>query len=89
MSILFSLLWMVLAGLVIGALARFILPGRDPMGWGATALLGILGSILGGLIGRFLFGAPRSGELLNKNIFLSLIGAILLLWLWRSYRAKA
>ena len=47
------------SGLVVGALARFLLPGPDPMGWGRTMLYGIGGSFVGGLIGRLL-GIPET-----------------------------
>jgi uncharacterized membrane protein YeaQ/YmgE (transglycosylase-associated protein family) len=49
-----KLLWWVLLGLLIGALARLIIPGRQAMGWLATALVGIGGSILGGIIAHAL-----------------------------------
>jgi uncharacterized membrane protein YeaQ/YmgE (transglycosylase-associated protein family) len=49
-----KLLWWVLLGLLIGALARLIIPGRQAMGWLATALVGIGGSVLGGIIAHAL-----------------------------------
>ncbi len=45
-----KLLWWALIGLVIGALARLVIPGRQPIGWLATALYGIGGALLGGII---------------------------------------
>jgi uncharacterized membrane protein YeaQ/YmgE (transglycosylase-associated protein family) len=45
-----SLLWWALIGLVIGALARLVLPGEQAVGWVATALLGVVGALLGGII---------------------------------------
>jgi uncharacterized membrane protein YeaQ/YmgE (transglycosylase-associated protein family) len=45
-----KLVWWVIVGLVIGALARLVLPGRQPLGWLATALYGIGGALLGGII---------------------------------------
>ncbi len=55
---------LVLMGLVVGALARLLVPGRDPMSIGATILLGIVGSILGGVIGRALFDSDGGGFVL-------------------------
>lgn len=64
-------------GLVAGAVARLLHPGRDPMGWFGTMLLGILGSFLGGGIG-WLFGFGRSPYSPGGWI-LSIVGAIVLL----------
>ena len=50
--------WLIV-GLIIGALARLLMPGRDPMGCLMTALLGVAGSVVGGFIGRLIWGAPR------------------------------
>jgi uncharacterized membrane protein YeaQ/YmgE (transglycosylase-associated protein family) len=47
-----TLLWWALLGLVIGALGRLVAPGRQPIGWLATAAYGIGGALLGGIIGR-------------------------------------
>lgn len=48
-----------LSGLLVGALARFVLPGPDPMSWGRTLLYGIGGSFIGGVLGRIL-NVPES-----------------------------
>jgi uncharacterized membrane protein YeaQ/YmgE (transglycosylase-associated protein family) len=69
---------LIIGGLVIGALARLALPGPDPMGILATIGLGIGGSLLGGLVGAVLFG--HAGGFL-----LALLGAILLLYLYRRF----
>jgi len=45
-----NILWMVLIGLVVGAVARFVVPGEQNMGWLSTALLGVVGGLVGGLI---------------------------------------
>lgn len=82
---LFQIVWWIVLGLIVGALARFILPGKDPMGWFATSLLGIAGSIVGGLISSVLWGAA-DGRFHPAGLLLSLIGAILLLLVWRKLR---
>ncbi|HKS40134.1 MAG TPA: GlsB/YeaQ/YmgE family stress response membrane protein [Blastocatellia bacterium] len=84
------LIWLLIIGLVVGALARLILPGKDPMGLIATALLGIAGSFLGGLLGRLILGEKdgNEGAMLRPSFLFSLLGAILLLWLWRKFGPK-
>ena len=58
------ILGLILTGLIVGALARLLVPGRDPMSLGATLLLGIVGSILGGIIGNVVFDNEGGGFLL-------------------------
>jgi uncharacterized membrane protein YeaQ/YmgE (transglycosylase-associated protein family) len=72
------ILALILGGLVIGALARLALPGPDPMGIPATIGLGLGGSLIGGIIGRVVFGRPG-------GLILALLGAILLLYLYRRF----
>ena len=71
--------WIVF-GLIVGVIAKFIMPGRDPGGIIVTILLGIVGAILGGSIGRVLgwYGPEDSAGFL-----MSLVGAIALLALYR------
>jgi uncharacterized membrane protein YeaQ/YmgE (transglycosylase-associated protein family) len=65
-------------GFIVGGLARWALPGPDPMTWWQTILLGLGGSIVGGIIGHVLFG--RSGGLI-----LAFVGSLILLALYRKY----
>ena len=58
------ILGLVVMGLVLGALARLLVPGRDAMSIGATILLGIVGSIIGGVIGNFVFDNEGGGFVL-------------------------
>jgi uncharacterized membrane protein YeaQ/YmgE (transglycosylase-associated protein family) len=70
----------VIFGLIIGALAKLLMPGRDPGGFIVTMLLGIAGAMLGGFLGRALgWYGPNDGA----GFLMSLIGAILLLWIYR------
>jgi uncharacterized membrane protein YeaQ/YmgE (transglycosylase-associated protein family) len=72
----------ILLGLVAGALAKFIMPGKDPGGFFVTILIGIAGAITGGLVGRlFGLGAIESFDL--GGIFIATIGALILLILYR------
>jgi uncharacterized membrane protein YeaQ/YmgE (transglycosylase-associated protein family) len=58
------LILLILSGLIVGALGRLAIPGRDPMGIGMTILVGIAGSFIGGLVGILLLGRP-GGMLLS------------------------
>ena len=74
--------WMVF-GLVVGALAKLIMPGKDPGGWIATTLLGIAGAVIGGFLGRLL-GLYQEGQ--PAGFVGALIGALLALWIYRKTR---
>ena len=56
-----NFIWWLIIGLIAGALARLIMPGRDPMGIIATILLGILGSVIGGLVSWAIWGSDTRG----------------------------
>lgn len=80
------ILWSIIVGFVVGLIARALLPGADHMGMLATTVLGILGSIVGGLVAR-LFSKPPAGSKFHPAGFLmSILGAIVLLLLWRFIR---
>jgi len=76
------ILYMLLIGLIAGALAKLAMPGRDPGGIFVTMLLGVAGSLVAGFIGRSL-GHYQHGE--APGIIASAIGAFLLLGLYRLY----
>ena len=72
----------ILFGLIVGAIAKLVMPGRDPGGFIVTMLLGIAGAVVGGFIGRaFGFYGPREAA----GFLMSLIGAVVLLWLYRMF----
>jgi uncharacterized membrane protein YeaQ/YmgE (transglycosylase-associated protein family) len=75
-------------GLIAGALARLIMPGRDPMGIIATILLGIVGSIIGGLVSWAIWGSDTRG-FQPGGILLSILGAIVVLFLWRMMKSRS
>jgi uncharacterized membrane protein YeaQ/YmgE (transglycosylase-associated protein family) len=72
------LLLLALGGFIVGGLARFALPGPDPMPWYATIGLGIAGMVVGGLVGRLLFNS-------TGGFLLALLGAVLLLYAYRRF----
>ena len=74
---------MIVVGLIVGALARLLMPGRDPMGIGATILLGIVGALIGGGIWRALFGDSDGVEWIG-----SILGAMLVLYLYRMVTSR-
>lgn len=75
-----GILGWILFGLVIGALAKLVMPGRDPGGIIVTILLGIVGALLGGFLGRAL-GLYQPGE--PAGFVGALIGAIVVLLIYR------
>ena len=75
-----SILGWILFGLIVGALAKLVMPGRDPGGIIVTMLLGIAGALLGGFLGRAL-GLYGEGE--TAGFVMSFIGAVILLALYR------
>jgi len=75
----------ILVGLVVGALARFVLPGEQKMGWILTILLGIGGSVLAGFIGGAL-GWYQPGQ--GAGWIASVLGAVLLLFVVDKVRTK-
>ena len=75
-----GILGWILFGLVIGALAKLVMPGRDPGGIIVTMLLGIAGAVLGGFVGRAM-GFYGEGE--TAGFIMSFLGAVLLLALYR------
>jgi uncharacterized membrane protein YeaQ/YmgE (transglycosylase-associated protein family) len=78
-------LWEILIGLVVGALAKFIMPGKDPGGFIVTILLGIAGSLIATWLGRAI-GWYQEGQ--SAGFIMSLIGAILLLAVYHLVRKK-
>jgi len=79
------LLWMFIVGVVVGAIARWIMPGAENMGIFMTGLLGIAGSFVGGFIAR-LFSKPADGAVIHPaGIILSVVGALILLYAWSHF----
>jgi uncharacterized membrane protein YeaQ/YmgE (transglycosylase-associated protein family) len=73
------IVWLVI-GLVAGALARLIVPGRDPMGLLATLVLGLVGSFVGALLASMLFGDTD-----GVGLFGATVGAVIVLVLWNVF----
>ena len=76
----FGVIGWIIFGLIVGAVAKFLMPGRDPGGIIVTMALGIAGALLGGFLGRAL---GWYGETDGAGFLMSLVGAVLLLWIYR------
>ena len=81
-----SILWMIIIGGIVGAIAKLIMPGRDPGGIVVTIILGILGSIVGGFVIGLLLPGRSATE--PAGFIGSILGAILLLWIYRMVAAR-
>jgi uncharacterized membrane protein YeaQ/YmgE (transglycosylase-associated protein family) len=79
-------LWVILIGLVVGALAKLIMPGKDPGGFIITILIGIAGSLVGTWVGRAL-GLYQEGQ--SAGFIMSLIGALILLGIYHMIRRRS
>jgi uncharacterized membrane protein YeaQ/YmgE (transglycosylase-associated protein family) len=79
------LLWIIF-GLVVGAIAKLLMPGRDPGGFILTIVIGIVGALLGGWVGRAI-GLYREGE--PVGFIMAVVGAILLLVLYRLFTRRS
>jgi uncharacterized membrane protein YeaQ/YmgE (transglycosylase-associated protein family) len=76
----------LIVGLIAGFIARALVPGPDPMGWLGTMILGIVGSFVGGTLAALVFGGTL--DLSASGIIGSIIGAIIVLLIWRAMGAR-
>ncbi len=76
------LAWIIL-GLIAGAIAKAIMPGRDPGGFIVTALIGIVGAVVGGFLGNMIFGIGGVSGIDIRSILIAVVGALVLLWVYR------
>lgn len=86
----FSWIWTIIIGLIVGALARFLLPGKENLPAGATGiLLTIVIGIAGAFLGTFIGGALWGGENYAAGWIMSIVGAVILLLLVRLVMGKS
>ena len=84
------ILWLLLVGLIAGFVARLVVPGRDPMGILGTILLGVVGSFIGGFLGYVLFDKDiDEGALQASGILGSIIGAVIALLIYRAWTRRS
>src|ERR1700733_15092516 len=84
-TVMFNLLWEAIIGLIVGALAKLIMPGKDPGGIFITMLIGVAGALLATFIGSHV-GLYQEGQ--RSGFIMSLIGAIILLALYRLIKGR-
>jgi uncharacterized membrane protein YeaQ/YmgE (transglycosylase-associated protein family) len=82
----FALLWELIIGLVVGAVAKFVMPGKDPGGIWITMIIGIAGSILATYIGQAI-GWYQAGQ--GAGFIMSVVGAVVLLLIYRLIKGAA
>ncbi|HET8640474.1 MAG TPA: GlsB/YeaQ/YmgE family stress response membrane protein [Pseudonocardiaceae bacterium] len=83
-----SILGYIVLGLIIGALAKLVMPGRDPGGVIITMVIGVVGAILGGLLGNLLFGIGLEGFFSLQTWLLALIGSLIVLAAYRALSGR-
>lgn len=72
----------LLLGLIAGAIAKLILPGKQGGGWIATLVLGVIGALLGGWIGGAVFGVGYDGFFSIESWLIAIVGALIVLVIW-------
>ncbi|WP_432544188.1 GlsB/YeaQ/YmgE family stress response membrane protein [Kineococcus sp. SYSU DK002] len=85
-----TIVGLLVIGLVAGFIARALVPGKQHMGIGATLLLGLVGSFIGGFLGKLLFGSDSGSGFVQPSGWIgSIIGAIIALLIWISVRRRS
>ena len=79
-----NLIGQLIFGLIVGAIAKLLMPGRDPGGIIVTMLIGLAGALIGTLFGRALWGGPGY----SAGWVTSILGAVFLLWAYRAIVAR-
>ena len=80
------IVWSVIVGFVVGLIGRAVVPGADHMGFIATTVVGIVGSVIGGLIGRVFSKPEPDAKFHPAGFIMSIVGAVILLLLLRLVR---
>jgi uncharacterized membrane protein YeaQ/YmgE (transglycosylase-associated protein family) len=83
------IIYLFVLGIIAGFVARLLVPGRDPMGFFATVLLGVIGSFVGGFLGYVLFDKDLDeGAIQASGIIGSIIGAVIVLLIYRAVAGR-
>jgi uncharacterized membrane protein YeaQ/YmgE (transglycosylase-associated protein family) len=80
------ILWSIIVGFFVGLLARAVVPGADSMGFIATTVVGVLGSVVGGFIGGLIKKPADGAKFHPAGFIMSIVGAVVLLIVWRYIR---
>jgi uncharacterized membrane protein YeaQ/YmgE (transglycosylase-associated protein family) len=81
-----GIIWTIIVGLIVGAIARWIMPGAPSMSWIMTSVLGIVGSIVGGFVSSLIWKSP-DGRFHPAGWIMSILGALLVLWAYLKFAA--
>ena len=81
-----GIIWTIIVGLIVGAVARWIMPGTQNMSWIMTSVLGIVGSIVGGFVSSLIWKSP-DGKFHPAGWIMSILGALLVLWAYLKFVA--
>jgi uncharacterized membrane protein YeaQ/YmgE (transglycosylase-associated protein family) len=87
----FHIIWLIVLGLIVGLVARLVVPGSQPLGLIATALLGIVGAYVGGTLGSLVF-FPHKFDVhppIQHSFLGALVGAVILLLIYKFARSRA
>ena len=79
-------IWMIIVGFIVGVVARFVYPGAIELGFWATSVVGIIGSLVGGVIGGLIWRSA-DGKFHPAGFILSVVGALVVLWLYLNFIA--
>jgi uncharacterized membrane protein YeaQ/YmgE (transglycosylase-associated protein family) len=84
------IIWMLILGLIVGLVARLVVPGGQPLGLIATSLLGIVGAYVGGTLGSVVFPPHKFTVTppINHSFLGALVGAVLLLFIYKAARSR-
>jgi uncharacterized membrane protein YeaQ/YmgE (transglycosylase-associated protein family) len=82
-EVLMGILGYIVVGLIVGALAKMIMPGRDGGGIILTIVLGVVGAFVGGIIGKYIFHTDLGGFFNLRTWVLALVGSIVVLGIYR------
>jgi uncharacterized membrane protein YeaQ/YmgE (transglycosylase-associated protein family) len=88
--VILHIIWMLILGLIVGLVARLIVPGSQPLGLIATSLLGIVGAYVGGTLGSVVF-PPHQFTVtppINHSFLGALVGAVLLLFIYKLVKSR-
>lgn len=79
-----SFLGFILLGLIAGAIAKLIIPGRQGGGWLSTLILGVVGALVGGWLGGLIFHVDYTGFFSLQSWIIAIVGAIIVILIWQA-----
>lgn len=79
-----SFIGFILLGLIAGAIAKLIIPGRQGGGWLSTLILGVIGALLGGWLGGLIFHVDYTGFFSLQSWIIAIVGAIIVILIWQA-----